>query len=254
MNKILLIAKKDLKLYFSSPIAYIVIGVYLGLVRWMFFNLLNFFLQQMAQFAAINYGDKPTLNDSVLRPLFGNMNVILLFVAPFLTMRLFAEERKDHTVELLLTAPVRPMEIILGKFFSAMGLIAVMLGISLVYPLILALAGKPDFGVIFGCYLGLILVASTYVAVGLFWSACTENQIVAAVLNFGTMLFLWLISWSANQAGPVWGDVVNYISIVGHYSNFAQGVVDTSDVVYYVTFIGFSLFLTYTTFDSNQWS
>jgi len=253
MQKILLIAKKDLKMYFSSPIAYVVISVFLLLMGWMFFNLLSFFQQQMAQFSAMSFGNKPTLSDAVIRPLFGNMNVILLFVAPFITMRLLAEERKDHTVELLFTAPIKPLTIILGKFLSALALIGIMLALSFVYPVILAFASKPDLGVIFGCYLGLFFVACTYVAVGLYWSACTENQIVAAVLSFGTLLFFWLISWAAHQAGPVWSDILNHLSIIGHYSNFSQGIIDTTDIIYYLSVVGFALFLAHTTFDSNQW-
>lgn len=254
MKNVFLIAKKDLKMYFSSPIAYIVISVFLLLMGWMFFNLLSFYQQQMAQFAAISMGNKPTVADGILRPLFGNMNVILLFVAPFITMRLLAEERKDHTVELLFTAPIKPLTIIMGKFLSALGLISIMLGLSIVYPIVLFFAGKPDYGVILGCYLGLFFVSSTYVAVGLFWSSVTENQIVAAVLSFGTLLFFWLISWASHQAGPVWSDVLTHLSIIGHYSNFAQGTIDTSDIIYYLSFIGFGIFLTHTSFDSNQWS
>lgn len=254
MNQTLLIAKKDLRSYFVSPIAYIVIATFLLLIGWMFFNLLSFFSQQVQQYAAMSFGQKPTLSDGVLRPLFGNMNVLMLFVAPFITMRLLSEERKDHTVELLLTAPVRPREIVFGKFLAAFGLLMIMITLTVAYPVILGFIAKPDWGVIAGCYLGLVFVAATYVAVGLFWSSRTENQIVAAVLTFGTLLFFWLISWSAHRAGPVWSEVLNHLSIIGHYSNFAQGVIDTTDVVFYLTFIGFGLFLTNLSFDSDNWS
>ncbi|NUM87766.1 MAG: ABC transporter permease subunit [Bdellovibrionales bacterium] len=254
MTSILLIARRDLRNYFTSPIAYIVIAVFLLLMGWMFFNLLSFFQQQTNQFAALSFGTKPTLSDSVVRPLYGNMNVILLFVAPFITMRLLAEERKDHTVELLLTAPVTTFQIIAGKFLSALMLILVMLGLSLVYPLILLVAGNPDPGVLAGCYAGLFFVAATYVAVGLFWSSRTENQIVAAVLTFGTLLFFWLISWAAHQAGPIWKETLEHLSIIGHYANFSQGVLDTSDVIYYLSFIGFGLFLTQVSLDAENWS
>lgn len=255
MNKVFLIARKDFKNYFSSPIAYIVIAVFLFLIGWMFFNLLSFFQQQVQQMAAINMGgNKPNLSESVIRQIYGNMNVILLFVSPFITMRLIAEERKDHTIELLMTAPIRAWEVILGKFLSAMYLIGVMLALTFVYPVILSLIAKPDWGVILGCYAGIILVMATYVAVGLFWSSRTENQIVAAVLSFGTLLFFWLISWAAHQAVPVWSDVLNHMSIIGHYSNFAQGVIDTTDIIYYLSFIGFALFLTNASFDTDQWS
>lgn len=253
MKNVLLIAKRDFRAYFASPIAYIVISTFLLIIGWMFFNMLNGFHQQAQQFSSISFGEKPTLSDAVIRPLFANVNVIFLFVVPFITMRLLAEERKDHTVELLFTAPIRPRTIIFGKFLSACMLVGVMLALTAIYPAILAFIAKPDWGTIAGCYIGLILVAATYVGVGLFWSSCTENQIVAAVLSFGTLLFLWLISWAASQAGPVWSDVLNHISLISHFANFSQGVVDTSDIFYYLSFAGFTLFLTNLSFDSNNW-
>lgn len=251
MNQILLIARKDLRSYFGSPIAYIVIAMFLLIIGFMFANLFSYFAQSISQYAAVNYGQKPTLSEMVIRQLFGNINVVLLFVAPFITMRLIAEERKDHTIELLLTAPVRPIEIVLGKFLAGLGLILVMLSLTLVYPIILYFTATPDWGVIACCYLGIILVAASYVAIGLLWSALTENQIVAAVLTFGSLLLFWLIGWSAHRAGPVWSEVLNYLSLIGHYSNMAQGTIDTSDIIFYLSFAGFSLFLTKLAIDSN---
>lgn len=251
MNSTLLIARKDLRSYFTSPIAYIIVAIFLLLVGWMFVNLFSFFVQSNSQYATLNMGNKPTLSENVLRPLFGNMNVILLFIAPFITMRLIAEERKDHTVELLLTAPLRPISIVMGKFLAGLGLLTVIVSATLIYPLILQFIGKPDWGVIFGCYLGLFFICATYVAIGLFWSSRTENQVVAAVLTFGTLLFFWLISWAAHRAGPIWSDVLNHLSLIGHFSNFAQGVVDTTDVVYYLTFTGFALFATNLSVDAS---
>ena len=253
MQNMMLIAKRDLKMYFISPIAYIIIAVFLFLMGWMFFNLLSYYSQSLQQFGAISYGQKPTLSENVIRPLYGNMNVIMLFIVPFITMRLIAEERKDHTVELLLTAPIRSLDVILGKFLSGFALLAIMLSCTLIYPIMLFYLTKPDLGVVLGCYMGLLLVAATYVAVGLFWSARTENQIVAAALSFGTLLFLWLISWAAHRAGPVWSDVLNGFSIVGHYSNFSEGVIDTTDLVFYASAIGFSLFGAKLSFDTAEW-
>jgi ABC-2 type transport system permease protein len=251
MNSTLLIARKDLRSYFTSPIAYIIVAIFLLLVGWMFVNLFSFFVQSNSQYAAFNMGPKPSLSENVLRPLFGNVNVILLFIAPFITMRLLAEERKDHTVELLMTAPVRPVEIVLGKFLAGFGLLAVIVGATLVYPLILQLVGSPDWGVVAGCYVGIFCICATYVAIGLFWSSRTENQVVAAVLTFGTLLFFWLISWAAHRAGPVWSDVLNHLSLIGHYQNFAQGIIDTTDIVFYLTFTGFALFATNLSVDAN---
>ena len=252
MNQILLIARKDLRSYFYSPIAYVVIAMFLLITGWMFSNLFSFYAQSVQQYSALNFGQKPSLSDGVIRPLFGNMNVVLLFVAPFITMRLLAEEKKDHTLELLITAPLKSIHIVLGKFLAGLGLIGVMMGLTLVYALILQFTAKPDWGVFLGCYLGIMLVAATYVAVGLFWSSRTENQIVSAVLTFGTLLFFWLIAWASHRAGPIWSDVLTYLSLIGHYSNFAQGVLDTTDIIFYASFTGFALFLTNLSVDSSS--
>ena len=255
MNPILLIARKDIRSYFISPIAYIIVAVYMLLVGWMFFNLLSFFLMsasQYSQFAQFNMGQKPNVTESVLRPLFGNMNVILLFVAPFVTMRLFAEERRDHTLELYLTSPVRPIQVVLGKFLAGTVMLLIMASSTLIFPIILQLVITPDWGVIFSSYLGIAFVCITYVAVGLFWSSLTVNQAVAAALSFGTALFFWLISWATHRAGPVWSEVLSYLSLIGHYTNFAQGAIDTTDIVYYLTFTGFGLFLTNLAVENNQ--
>lgn len=251
MNQTLLIARRDFRAYFASPVAYIMIGIFLFLIGLMFSTYFSFFADQYARYQTVNYGPKPTLTEMVVQQLFGNINVVLLIVVPFITMRLIAEERKDHTIELLLTAPVRPLEIVFGKFCAALGLVGVMLLLTLVYPAILYFTATPDWGIIFSCYVGITLVAASYVAVGLMWSAATENQIVAAMLTFGTLFFFWLIGWAGNRAGPVWTDVLNYLSIIGHYTNLAQGVVDSSDVIYYLTFTGFFLFLTKLSVDSN---
>lgn len=254
MNAIWLIARRDLRAYFSSPIAYIVFAVFLILIGWMFFNLLSFYVSQQMQFAAMNFGQKPTINDNVLKPLFGNMNVLLLMLTPFVTMRLFSEERRDHTIELLMTAPIRPVFVVLGKFLSALILLSFMVALTLVYAVILSNMAKPDWGVFLTSYLGLFLVSATYVAVGLFWSSTTENQIVSVVLTFGTLLFFWLISWAAHSAGTFWAEVLNHLSIIGHYSNFGQGVIDTTDVVFYLSAVFLGLFFTVISFDSNHWS
>lgn len=251
MHQILLIARKDLRSYFHSPIAYVVTATFLLLVGWMFSNLFSYFAQALNQYAAVNFGEKPTLDDGVIRPLFGNINVILLFVAPFVTMRLVAEEKKDHTIQLLLTAPLRAVHIVFGKFLAGWAFLLVMIALTLVYPVLLQFTAHPDWGLIGANYLGVVLMAATYVAIGLFWSSCTENQIVSAMLTFGTLLFFWLVSWSAHRAGTFWAEILNYLSLSMHFSSFSQGAVDTTDVIYYLTVAGFGLFLTNLSLDSN---
>lgn len=254
MKNILLIARRDIRNYFTSPIAYVVIAVVLLILGWMFFSMLSFYQAQVSQFSTLSWGQKPTLSDNVVRPMFGNLNVVLLFVAPLVTMRLLAEERKDHTIELLMTAPIKSYEIIFGKFLSGVFFLLTLLACTLVYPAILFFLGNPDPGVILGCYLGVFFIILAYVAVGVFWSSRTENQIVAALLTFCTILFFWLVSWAANQAGPVLSDALNHLSLIVHFQNFATGAIDTSDIIYYLSFAAFALFLTHVALDVEDWS
>ena len=253
MNNIWTIARRDFKSYVSSPIAYIVIAVFLAIMGWMFFFNLSHFNLQNLQYQQYNQGKAASITDGIIRPLFGNMNVIFLFLSPFITMRLFAEEKKVHTIELLMTSPVTLTEIILGKFFSTMLLLVIMLGLTLVYPVVLFATGNPDIGPIFTSYVGTLLLFSCYVAVGILFSAMTENQIVAGALTFGAMLFFWLISWATQSAGPVWSDILMYLSVISHYNNFSQGMLNTSDIFYYFSFIFVGLFLTHRVLDSFRW-
>jgi ABC-2 type transport system permease protein len=198
-------------------------------------------------------GKTPSITEGIVRPLYGNMNVIFLFMVPFITMRLFAEERKLHTIELLMTSPVTLTEIILGKFLSAYLLVGVMLVITLFYPAILFLTGNPEWGPIATSYLGVLLLAGCYLSLGVFFSSLTENQIVAGALTFASGLLFWLISWATQSAGPVWGELLTNLSLINHYQNFSQGLLNSSDVVYYLSFIGFGLFLTHRVLDSFRW-
>lgn len=247
------IARRDFRAYFSSPIAYIVIAVFLLLIGYMFFNLLAYFQQQAQQFLRMSQGPQPTVTNLVLGPLFGNINVVLLFVVPFITMRSFAEERKEHTAELLLTAPVSPWQIVIGKFLAAYGLVLIMILGTVFCSGTLLLASQVDLGVLIGCYVGVFLVSAAYIAIGLFWSACTENQIVAAAATFGSLLFLWLIAWSAHRAGYFWKEVLEHASIISHFETFSKGILDTGDVAYYLIVVLLGLFGSYCTFDANQW-
>lgn len=247
------VAKRDFKTYFSSPIAYIVMGGFLGIMGWMFFNHLNYYAMEMMRSSQYGGQRQPSLTDGLIKPLFGNMNVILVFLLPFLTMRLFAEERKVHTLELLLTSPITLTEIILGKFFSALHLVVLMLLITAVYPITLYMTANPDIGPILTSYLGTILMTGAYLSTGILFSAMTENQIVAGSLTFATNLFFWLINWAAQSAGPVIGDILNYLSVIGHFGNFGQGLIITTDIVFYLSFIGLFLFFTHRVLDSYRW-
>ena len=253
MRNIWTIARRDFRAYFTSPIAYIVIAGFMVIMGWMFFFNLSHFNLQNLQYQQFNMGKAASITDGIIRPLYGNMNVIFLFLVPFITMRLFAEERKQHTIELLMTSPVTLTQIILGKFFSAFLLVAVMLAFTIAYPIVLFLTGNPDLGPIVTSYVGTLLLASCYLSLGVLFSALTENQIVAGALTFAAGLFFWLVSWATQAAGPVWSDILMYLSLINHYNNFSQGMINSTDVLFYVSFVGIGLFLTHRVLDSFRW-
>ncbi|MBC7691036.1 MAG: ABC transporter permease subunit [Methylotenera sp.] len=253
MKNIWTIARRDFRNYFTSPIAYIVIAGFLGIMGWMFFFNLAHFNEQNMQYQQYNMGKAISITDGIVRPLFGNMNVIFLFLIPFITMRLFAEEKKSQTIQLLMTSPVTLTDIIVGKFLSAFLLISVMLGMTLVYPVVLFATGNPDIGPIITSYIGTLLLASCLLSVGVLFSSMTENQIVAGALTFAGGLFLWLISWASQAAGPVWGDLLLYLSLINHYASFGLGILNTSDLIFYFSFIFSGLFLTHRVLESYRW-
>ncbi|MBI3543521.1 MAG: ABC transporter permease subunit, partial [Deltaproteobacteria bacterium] len=225
---------------------------------WMFSSILENFLKATSEYerfgGMMGGGNKgPNLAEHFLRPLYGNMNVVLLLVVPFITMRLFAEERKNNTIELLFTAPVTWWDIIIGKFLSAFGFVVLMLAMTLPYCAVLAVATKPDWGVIFTCYFGTICMMAVYIAVGMWASSVTENQIVAGILSFGIILFLWIIKWAAMSASASFADFLGYLSIVEHFEDFSRGVFNSKDLVFYFSATGLWLFFTYKSVESYSW-
>jgi ABC-2 type transport system permease protein len=253
MKNIWTIAGRDFKNYFTSPIAYIVIAGFMGIMGWMFFFNLAHFNEQNMQYQQFNMGKAISITDGIVRPLYGNMNVIFLFLVPFITMRLFSEEKKNQTIQLLMTSPVKLSEIIGGKFLSALLLVAVMLGLTLIYPAILLATGNPDLGPIVSSCIGTLLLTACLLSVGVLFSAMTENQIVAGAMTFAAGLFLWLISWASQSAGPVWGDFFSYLSLINHYNNFSVGILNTTDLFFYLSFIFTGLFFTHRVLDSYRW-
>lgn len=246
--------KRELKVYFASPIAYAAITIFLIISGYFFFSTVSYYA--LATFQAMQNPrmmQTLTVADMVIRPLFSNMGVIMLMMMPTITMRLFAEEKKSGTFELLFTFPIRDIEVLLGKYFAALAFFTVMLALTGFYILILFFLGKSDPGVVLSCYLGLFLMGAAFIALGILISALTENQIVAAVVSFGLLLLLWVIGWATSLVGPTLGPVFEHISLVQHYQNFTKGVVETSDVVFYLSFIFFFIFMTLRVLESKRW-
>jgi ABC-2 type transport system permease protein len=248
------IFKKELRLYFTSPVAYAVGTIFLLIAGYFFYSIFAFFTMASMQ-AMMNPAMARELNvtDSVMRPLFSNLSVILLLIMPLLTMRLIAEERRSGTIELLLTYPVRDGAVLAGKYLAALALYAMMIGLTLVYPGMVAYFAQLEWGPLVTGYLGLILMGAAFLAVGLFASSLTENQIVAAVITFGVLLMLWVIGWSADYAGGAFGRVLAHLSILEHNESFSRGVLDTKDIIYYLNFTALALFLTLRTLEARRW-
>ena len=253
MSNALAIAQKELKAYFASPIAYIVIAMFALLFGYFFIALLAFFERQSMQMMGMGGPQNMDINQQLIRPLFMNASVIVLFVLPMVTMRTYAEEKRSGTIELLLTSPLTDFQIIMGKFIGAMALYGAMLAVTLVHIGVLFAFGNPEWKPVVTGYLGLLLMGGCFISVGLLISSLTRNQIVAGMVTFAVFLMLWVINWIGTFSGPATQDVLNYLSITEHFDDFTRGVLDTKHLVYYISFIAFGLFLTARSVDSERW-
>ncbi len=254
MKNIWAICKKEVKTYFTSPIAYVVITVFLVLVGFFFYNLLWWFNSQSMQMARNPYYyQQLNINQMVYSPLFHNISIILLLMVPLLTMRLFSEEKKVNTDELLYTSPISINQIILGKYFAALFVLLVMLVLTGVLSIFTFAYGNPEAVPILNGYFGLFLMGAAFIAIGIFFSSLTENQIVSAILTFGALLLFWILNWASYSAGGIWKSVLNYLSIFQHFDDMTKGILDTTDVVYYISFAFLGLFLTHSVIQSRRW-
>ncbi len=235
MQNIKTIYSKELKSYFNSPIAYIVIIVFLAIAGWFFTNTLF------------------QSNIATMRGLFDMVPFIFLFFIPAITMRTFSEEKKQGTIELLLTKPVTEMELVMGKFLAALMLTILTLLPTLIYLIVVASLGSIDFGPVIGGYLGLILMAGVYIAIGIFASSLTENQVIAFIISFVAVFLLFMLGKILSQVSPTLVSAVEYISTDYHFSNISRGVIDTRNLIYYLSMIFLGVFLTKTSIESRKW-
>jgi len=256
MNNVWAIASKELRSYFLSPIAYVVLAGFLLIMGFMFWNMLAQFSRYVAIYSSMQQPgmmEQLNLNDMVIAPLLGNMTVVFILLMPLLNMRLFAEERASGTDELLLTSPISTLEIAFGKFLGATLFLCVMLGLAFVYPAVLMYFGDPEVPQILTGYLALLLLGMSTIALGLFASTVTESQIVAGVLTGGMMLMLLLINWPADTVGESMGAVLRYLSITEHSSDLMRGLIKVEDIVYYLSIISIGLFLSQRSLESLRW-
>ena len=252
MSNILTIAQKELRSYFASPIAYIIIGFFALVFGWFYFVSLTFFMQASLQMGMPGQG-QINVNTMAIRPLLQNVSVVALFVLPLITMRTYAEEKRSGTIELLLTSPLTDAQIILGKFFGTVALYAMMLAVTWIHIGILFIYGNPEWKPILAGYLGLLLMGASFLSIGLLISSLTKNQIVAGMVTFAMLLLLWTLSWMADSAGPTLQKVLMALSITDHFDDFSKGVIALNHIVYYLSFITFGLFLTAKSVDSERW-
>lgn len=247
------IGTKELRGYFGSPIGWVTLGLFGVIFGWFFAAYLEMFLRQSmgSQFG----GPPPSMNVNrdLIRGLFQNTSVIVLFLLPMVTMRTFAEEKRSGTMELLLTSPLTDIEIVFGKFLGAIIFYCALLGVTAVYIGFFFIYGNPEWKPVLTGYLGLVLQGGCFVATGLFISSTTKNQMVAGTATFVTLLLLWIISWLADSAGPLMSSILHYLSITEHFDDFGKGIIDTKHVVFYLSFISLALFLTLKSADAERW-
>ena len=251
MRNITAIAGKELRSYFASPIAYILIGFFLLPFGVFFYLYLQNFVKQSLQMT--QFGGAMNINQQVVRYVLQNASVIILFIMPMITMRTYSEEKRSGTIELLLTSPITDMEIILGKFLGALGLYASILAVTLLYMGILFVYGNPEWRPLVAGYLGLLLMGAAFISIGLLISSMTNNQIVAGTITFVVFLLFWIIGWFADTAGPTIGPITSWLSITEHFDDFSKGIIDTKHVIYYLTLITFGLFLSAKSVDTERW-
>ena len=253
MSNVLAIAQKELKGYFASPIAYIIIGFFALVFGWFYFVSITFFMQASLQMGMPGQG-QINVNTMAIRPLLQNVSVVALFVLPLITMRTYSEEKRSGTIELLLTSPLTDLQIVLGKFLGAVALYARDAGrhvdshrhpFHLRQPRVEA----DSCPAISDC----CLMGASFMSIGLLISSLTRNQIVAGVVTFAVLLLLWTVNWMSDSAGPTMQKVLSALSITERFDDFSKGVISVSHLVYYLSFITFGLFLTAKSVDSERW-
>ena len=247
------ILRKELRSYFVSPVAYLLLTMFGLIFGFFFWNALGYFVVESMEMQMRGQILPMNLNEQVIRPLLSNVSVLGLFFIPMITMRLFAEEKRTGTIELLATSPVRDIEIILGKWLAAVVLYACMLLFTALNFAFLFRYGNPDWKPLAIGYLGLLLQAGALLAIGTFISTLTKNQIIAGAVTFGVCLLLWILDWVSGYNSATWAQVLAYMSVIAHFDSFARGVIASKDAIFYLTLIFLGLFFTVRSMEALRW-
>ena len=247
--------RREIKAYIQSPAIYVVGGLYFAMAGLFFHDILVYFAQLSANpnMRSMTGIYELNLTQFVVRNTFGLLSFLMLFVAPLLTMRLIAEEKKSGTFELLVTCPIRDWDLLLGKFLACLSMVGAFLVVCMTYPIVLEILGQPETPVIASCYVGLFLISMSYIAFGLFASSVTENQIVSAIICFAGLLTFYVVGDLASAETGLVGSVLDAVSIRLHSMNFTKGVIELQDVAYFVLFTLFFLFLSAKVLQSRHW-
>lgn len=253
MRNIWIICRKELRSYFVSPIAYLLLTMFAVIFGFFFWNSLGYFVIRTMEAQMSGQTFPVNLNEYIIRPLLSNVSVIGLFFIPMITMRLFAEEKRTGTIELLATSPVRDIEVIIGKWLAAVTLYSCLLLFTALNFAFLFKYGNPDWKPLAIGYLGLLLQAGGLLAIGTFISTMTKNQIIAGAATFGVCLLLWVLEWVSGYETATWARVLSYLSVVTHFESFAKGVLDLKDAIFYLTVIFLGLFFTTRSLESLRW-
>ena len=256
MRNVVAIAGRELRSYFSSPVAYVLLATYLALAGYFFYALLVAFNQTLQIYSMMRNPEMLghfNLNQMVIVPLLHNLSVLLIFIVPAVTMRMFPEEKRSGTYELLLTSPVRVSEIVLGKFCGGLVLVLAMVALSGVFGVLLLVYGNPEVPMMLAGYFGLLLMATVFLAIGTLISSFTDNVVIAYVGTLFTLLLLYTIGWLGETLQGVGGAMVRYASITDHFQELTKGIIDTKDLVYFATLLVIGLFLTQRSVESVRW-
>jgi ABC-2 type transport system permease protein len=256
MRNIFAIVERELRAYFNSPIAYVMLTGFLFLSGIVFQGILTNVLEYQLRSAmqSAQMGARPIDAPYIItREFMNTVSVLLLFMVPMMTMGLFAEEKKRGTIELLLTAPLTDLQVVLGKFFAAVSFLVILLATTLIPVSLLYYFGSPASGPILAIYLGVFLYGLAAISIGVFVSTLTENQIISGILGFVIALALWFLEFLSSRAEGATKAVMEYLSVINHLSDFMRGIIASSHIIFYVSLTLVGLFLTYRSIESLRW-
>lgn len=250
MRAVLAIAGRELRVLFASPSAWAMLAVVQAILGYLFLTQIDMFLQLRSQLMAMP--DPPGLTEIVAPSLFGSAGIVLLMLVPMITMRSFAEERRNQTLPLLLSAPVSVSGIVFGKYLALMGFLSLVTALTALMPVSLMLGARLDLGLLAASVLGLWLLLGSFAALGLFMSTLTSHPMTAAVSTFGLLLLLWILDWASGSAGEGSGALLRQLSMLNHYQPLLKGVFAVADVAYFVLFIVLFLGLSVRRLDAER--